>query len=263
MEAAERAEAAEQAQAVMMQEIEEARAVQQFNAQLHRDLAREQQARKKLHNEIEDMKGKIRVYVRIRPFSQSEAKKGCNEAVIKDGKMTVMVKGAKGADSKKSFDFDQVFGGSSSEGNSQVDVFKDTKHLMLSVIDGYNVCIFAYGQTGSGKTFTMIGAADIGSCLRDDGEFDELAGITPRAVSEIFRLLNERSSQCTYEVSVQMFQLYRDGLEDLLQNKKGGDTKTGTLKITLAEHSPTGLVHVILSVHCYDFHLTICEGGGR
>jgi hypothetical protein len=115
---------------------------------------------------------------------------------------------------------------------------------MLSVIDGYNVCIFAYGQTGSGKTFTMIGAADIGTCLRENGEFDELAGITPRAVSEIFRLLNERTAQCSFEVNVQMFQLYRDGLEDLLHEKKGGDTKSGNLKITLAEHSPTGLVHV-------------------
>jgi len=26
---------------------------------------------------------------------------------------------------------------------------------MMSVVDGYNVCIFAYGQTGSGKTYTM------------------------------------------------------------------------------------------------------------
>ena len=43
----------------------------------------------------------------------------------------------------------QVFGGS--DGNSQADVFRDTKHLMTSVIDGYNVCIFAYGQTGAGK----------------------------------------------------------------------------------------------------------------
>lgn len=56
-----------------------------------------------------------------------------------------------------------MFGGSPKDGNSQQDVFRDTKHLMLSVIDGYNVCIFAYGQTGSGKTFTMIGASDIGT----------------------------------------------------------------------------------------------------
>ena len=42
-----------------------------------------------------------------------------------------------------------MFGGS--DGNAQSDVFRDTKHLMTSVIDGYNVCIFAYGQTGAGK----------------------------------------------------------------------------------------------------------------
>lgn len=43
-----------------------------------------------------------------------------------------------------------------------------------------------------------------------------------------------------------MFQLYRDGLEDLLkvQKKKGDDKNSPTLKITLAEHSPTGLVQV-------------------
>lgn len=47
----------------------------------------------------------------------------------------------------------------------------------------------------------MIGAADIGSCLSESGEFDELAGITPRAVSELFRLLNERTAQVDFVVS--------------------------------------------------------------
>lgn len=52
-----------------------------------------------------------------------------------------------------------------------------------------------------------------------------------------------------------MFQLYRDGLEDLLRDPKSkskskgvdskdDDLKPPTLKITLAEHSPTGLVFV-------------------
>lgn len=91
----------------------------------------------------------------------------------------------------------------------------------------------------------MIGAADIGSCLSESGEFDELAGITPRAVSELFRLLNERSAQVDFSVEVQMFQLYRDGLEDLLRDKKKkDDEKPPSMKITLAEHSPTGLVYV-------------------
>ena len=34
-------------------------------------------------------------------------------------------------------------------------VFSETQPLVVSVLDGYNVCIFAYGQTGSGKTHTM------------------------------------------------------------------------------------------------------------
>jgi hypothetical protein len=53
-----------------------------------------------------------------------------------------------------------VFGGT--DGNNQADVFRDTKHLIMSVLDGFNVCILAYGQTGAGKSYTMIGAADIG-----------------------------------------------------------------------------------------------------
>ena len=96
----------------------------------------------------------------------------------------------------------------------------------------------------------MIGAADIGECLKENGDFDDLAGITPRAVSELFRLLNERQAQVSYEVEMQMFQLYRDGLEDLLCKAKGKKVgadpmkPAGNLKITLAEHSPTGLVNV-------------------
>ena len=37
------------------------------------------------------------------------------------------------------------------------EVFLDTRPLIQSILDGYNVCIFAYGQTGSGKTYTMVG----------------------------------------------------------------------------------------------------------
>ena len=193
-----RAEAAEALQKIMQNEIVEARQIQQFNSQLHKDLSREQAARKRLHNEMEDLKGRIRVYVRVRPFSKSEIERGSTEAVFKDGKLSVVVKAQDSQ--KKTFDFDQVFGGADSNGNSQTDVFRDTKHLIMSVVDGYNVCIFAYGQTGSGKTFTMIGAADIGECLHENGDFDELAGITPRAVSELFRLLNERHAQLTFVV---------------------------------------------------------------
>lgn len=46
----------------------------------------------------------------------------------------------------------------------------------------------------------MIGAADIANCMSENGDFDDLAGITPRAVSELFRLLNERTAQVDFVV---------------------------------------------------------------
>lgn len=39
-------------------------------------------------------------------------------------------------------------------------VFTQTLPLVVSVLDGFNVCIFAYGQTGTGKTFTMEGTPE-------------------------------------------------------------------------------------------------------
>ena len=37
--------------------------------------------RRKFYNELEDLKGKIRVFCRVRPLSGSEKERGCQEAV--------------------------------------------------------------------------------------------------------------------------------------------------------------------------------------
>jgi hypothetical protein len=78
------------------------------------------------------------------------------------------------------------------------------------------------------------------------------------------------------QVEVQMFQLYRDGLDDLLKETKKPakgeeEKKPAPLKITLAEHSPTGLVLVrkprcILCARlCCELPICFflyCSGGG-
>ena len=42
------------------------------------------------------------------------------------------------------FEMDTVF----TPESTQLQVFNEAKDLILSVIDGFNVCIFAYGQVG-------------------------------------------------------------------------------------------------------------------
>ena len=100
----------------------------------------EQSKRKKLLNELEDIKGKVRVYCRERPFSKKE--KADPEKFVDCCRITddlSITVGAKGR--PKDYNFDSVFGPNS----TQEDVFEDTKRLIQSAIDGYNVCIFAYG----------------------------------------------------------------------------------------------------------------------
>ena len=97
----------------------------------------------------EDMKGKIRVFCRLRPILPFEKDKGQVFALNLPDDLTVSHVW-KDEKKQREYNFDLVF----HPGQSQDNVFEDTKHLVQSAIDGYNVCIFAYGQTGSGKTHT-------------------------------------------------------------------------------------------------------------
>jgi hypothetical protein len=176
------------------------------NAKLRRDYLHEQNLRRKYHNEVEDLKGAIRVYSRTRPLSNSEKEKNCKEVTSFPDEFVINITDEN--ERKKTFEFDKSFGPNS----TQEEVFGDTKRLIQSAIDGYNVCIFAYGQTGSGKTYTMMGASN-----------DENPGLTPRAVKEIFRIGRRDKDKIKINCSFYMVELYKDALVDLLSDKDVGD----------------------------------------
>nr|XP_043631561.1 kinesin-like protein KIN-14E [Erigeron canadensis]XP_043631562.1 kinesin-like protein KIN-14E [Erigeron canadensis] len=153
--------------------------------------------RKRYFNIIEDMKGKIRVYCRLRPLTQKEISDKERNVLTSVDEFTVQHLGRD--DKIKQHCYDRVFDGNA----TQEDVFNDTRYLVQSAVDGYNVCIFAYGQTGSGKTFTIYGS-------------DNNPGLTPLATSELFKVLKRDRNKFNFSLKAYMLELYQDTLVDLL-----------------------------------------------
>ncbi|KAL0653532.1 hypothetical protein Bca4012_096223 [Brassica carinata] len=143
--------------------------------------------------------GNIRVFCRCRPLNKEETSTRCATAVdfdgAKDGELGVVT----GNNSKKSFKFDRVY----TPKDGQVDVFADASPMVVSVLDGYNVCIFAYGQTGTGKTFTMEGTP-------------QNRGVNYRTVEQLFEIANERRETISYNISVSVLEVYNEQIRDLL-----------------------------------------------
>ncbi|OQR89178.1 kinesin [Thraustotheca clavata] len=197
--------------ATAAQTTQELTVLKESFAKLEDNYKEEQALRKKYYNTIEDMKGKIRVYCRCRPMSGSELERGCQSAVRFLDEYTLELETSRGP---KSFAYDQVFNPS----NTQDQVFEDTKNLLQSALDGYNVCIFAYGQTGSGKTFTMTGS-------------ESNPGITPRLIQLMFKSSEALKNNNTITYEGYMLELYNDALIDLFYQLDNNSDKAPKLEI--------------------------------
>ena len=103
--------------------------------------AEEQALRRKFHNQIQELKGAIRVYCRVRPRIQKEIDAGEEMWMQKSDEFSASLK-REGNREDKTYNFDGIF----DETNSQEQVFKDCKDLIQSAVDGYNVTIFAVGM---------------------------------------------------------------------------------------------------------------------
>ncbi|KAG9458020.1 hypothetical protein H6P81_002528 [Aristolochia fimbriata] len=132
-----------------------------------------------LYNALQDLKGNIRVFCRIRPAMESGSR-SIIDFKGDDGSLIIIDPLKESKEAYKMFQFNRIFGPNS----TQEEVFNDIQPLIRSVMHGYNVCIFSYGQTGSGKTHTMSGP----SCglLKD-------MGINYMALNDLFQLTQSRT----------------------------------------------------------------------
>ncbi|XP_019729211.1 kinesin-like protein KIFC3 [Hippocampus comes] len=155
--------------------------------------------RRKLHEQLVELKGNIRVLCRVKPVLKEDQHEDGQSVVVttdpdNESSLNVLNKG-KG----RTFELDKVFHPHA----GQEEVFQEIEPLVISCIDGYHVCIFAYGQTGSGKTYTMEGSV-------------ENPGINQRALKHLFSEIEERKDMWSYTVTVSSVEIYNEVLRDLL-----------------------------------------------
>ncbi|TMS36346.1 hypothetical protein L596_003534 [Steinernema carpocapsae] len=155
-----------------------------------------------LLNEVVDLRGRIRVVIRLRPFLPED---GPSTSVAHFGFPDLRSISVKSNNKSSTYQFQNVFGCNA----GQQTIFDELKELVESVLHGYNVSIIAYGQTGSGKTFTMQGG---------DGEH---AGIIPRAIEFMFETKkNLKNLEWQYDYSASFLEVYNDEVFDLLADDK-------------------------------------------
>ncbi|XP_050971611.1 kinesin-like protein kif7 isoform X2 [Labeo rohita] len=143
----------------------------------------------------------VQVAVRVRPLLPKEILHNHESCITADPEEKRVTLG-----NDRHFHCDFVF----EDNSTQEDVYTEcVQPLIEAFFHGFNATVFAYGQTGSGKTYT-IGEANI-SAFRDDEQ-----GIIPRAVAEIFKLLDE-NDLTDFSVRVSYMEVYKEVFRDLLE----------------------------------------------
>ena len=223
--------------AIRMMELEEkCRLSEEEKVAIKEKLRQEETLRRKLHNQVQELKGNIRVFCRVRPplgdeVDTAEIKYPDLEHDKREIEMVGYDRTATGNLLTKThpFQFDRVFGPAC----RNEDVFEEISQLVQSALDGYNVCIFCYGQTGSGKTYTM-----------SSGD-----GMIPRAVHQIYGTAKSLEDKgWRYKMEGSFIEVYNENINDLLGKADDLDKKKHEIR-----HDPkelkttiTGLTSILM-----------------
>ncbi|XP_070605408.1 kinesin-like protein KIFC2 [Erythrolamprus reginae] len=200
------------------------REVAQGSQCLQERYLREVQLRKKYHAQLLELKGNIRVLCRLKPLTEEEEQQpggpegpAVEASPTEDGCVTASYKGK-----QHLFKLDKVFLPCA----TQEEVFLEIEPVVLSCLQGYNVCIFAYGQTGSGKTYTMEGLPGN-------------PGISQRALHALYEEMEAKQAQAwKFSVHLSMVEIYNEVIRDLL-------TKEPQEKLDIKLHPDgSGQLHV-------------------
>merc|ERR1712038_578286 len=187
-------------------------AANQKIAKLENQLNDGKAERRRMHNVIQELRGNVRVFARIRPYLPGDGVDDDTEPfVVPKSETALRLIDESSVNQKYNFSFDRVFGPSI----GQEAVFTEVSEFVQSALDGYNVCLFSYGQTGSGKTHTMQGSGT-----------GQMKGIIPRAIEQVGQYKNELERDgWQYEMQVSFLEIYNETIRDLLRDDADSELK--------------------------------------
>ncbi|CAD8115230.1 unnamed protein product [Paramecium primaurelia] len=151
---------------------------------------------KRMSFQLEDLKGKVKVYCRVRPSNNLDKLKDCELQFIDEQHISLK---------QKIFNFDICF----NQQSTQKDVYEEIQQSLQAIFHGYNLCIFAYGQTGSGKTYTMFGT-------------QQQPGVIPNLIEDIYTYIKKNNLDCSIIVS--SLEIYKENIIDLLNDQQSSQT---------------------------------------
>merc|ERR1712038_569698 len=181
-------------------------------AKLEKQLNDGKAERRRMHNVIQELRGNVRVFARIRPYLPGDGVNDDTEPfIVPKSETALRLIDESSVNQKYNFTFDRVFGPSI----GQEAVFTEVSEFVQSALDGYNVCLFSYGQTGSGKTHTMQGSGT-----------GQMRGIIPRSIEKVgvYKEELERDGW-QYEMQVSFLEIYKETIRDLLRDEVADDSK--------------------------------------
>ncbi|CAH8585576.1 unnamed protein product [Schistosoma turkestanicum] len=186
-------------------------ALQREYYQLQQLFTEENEKRRLLHNQLQEVSGNVKVLCRCRPATKSN-----NPCILKfksidriilpivnvHQRHTHLKSTRKHTVNEYVFKFNRVFRPEA----KQLDVFEEIQPFITSCIDGHNVCIMAYGLKASGKTYTIQGSVND-------------PGIALRSITKLFELCRSLQIIWTTQISIAMLAIHNEIIYDLLSEK--------------------------------------------
>lgn len=182
---------------------------------------RHEYERRCLFEQVQTLRGNIRVMCRIRPPAPGTPREQLVDFYPAKGeymdhyqKIEVIAERATATgavrQSSKFLECERIF----TPDHTNKDVFEEISQLTASAMQGKKATIFCYGQTGSGKTFTMNHRVHPAGAASDDD------GIIHRSLAMLFADAESSKDRYRYDMKMSIMEVYINDLIDLLHIRK-------------------------------------------